>query len=855
MRSRGRLASVLAAMAMATVLGMPAAAGALGGAGDAAATGGVEVVRYAGSDPYEQSLVIARATVAAKGGASEWAVLASGESWTHAAVAGPLAASLDAPVLLMPPGYLQSPTEHLDIASFLESARITRAVAVGDLGPAPMRKPSRHFGSGMLPPSVEHVWGDGPAALSVAAARRLGTPAAFGDRGRTVIIASDRGVADAVAVGPLAAAGPFPLLLTAPDTLDPRTTEYLSEHEFDHVVLVGGTAAIAPAVQQTIEAAGAKVTRLAGRDRADTARLAAELFALHTEDDPACADGPTRIGLAPARHPEQALTAGPLLARTCTPLRYTGPERLPADLHNTIYLAWQQPRDVELRVFAEENAIADTALHVSLPPLQLAFVSISDASEGGDRHAQIALVDERGEIRMFPQTKTEVPAWASLDAYGWCRLRDLAWSPTGRLLSYRHLCTGEIFVLDTETGESYQVVSADSELILEDDGSHDGLWGAGPLEGSWSPDGRALVFTAFVGDPATVGTWQGNPVRFAELFVHDTESRTTRRLTKNTAHDLVGSWSPDGEILTALQHWDPRVFDRYYRSVRSYAFTRVSETETAPQSATCGIGPSAIWSPDGSRLAYHLDNGWWTNQVAVCTVGSAGHRQLTPVDCSDCSEGHQHSGARILGWNHSGSLFAFSDIDYSQEDGEFDFESETTADYVLDMESGEISKLFEFTHETHDWPPLFYLEWSRNGDGILYLRLGEDASEARDLVSLNHSTGNITTLREIPLLRPDQEWPFHSRWFLYPVQPRLRFSPDQSQLLLVYDGPWPGHDGGMRLASVTPGELTPLIDFGPIISLAAVDDAANVPTWRRFEWRCTADWTAVGILSTCRHEY
>ncbi|MCY4518790.1 MAG: cell wall-binding repeat-containing protein [Acidimicrobiaceae bacterium] len=68
------------------------------------AAGGVDVVRYAGSNPYEMSIELARALVESTGSSSEWVVLASGESWADAAVAGPLAASLGAPVVLVPPG-------------------------------------------------------------------------------------------------------------------------------------------------------------------------------------------------------------------------------------------------------------------------------------------------------------------------------------------------------------------------------------------------------------------------------------------------------------------------------------------------------------------------------------------------------------------------------------------------------------------------------------------------------------------------------------------------------------------------------------------------------------------------------
>ncbi|MCY4516342.1 MAG: cell wall-binding repeat-containing protein [Acidimicrobiaceae bacterium] len=269
--------------------------------------GDVEIVRYADSDPYGLSVDVAQALVDAQVGSSEWVVLASGESWADAAMAGPLAASLGAPVVLVPPGGLQSTAARPDLVEFLRSAGVRRVVIGGNPDTLPNHEPSVLYGLGMLPRNIERVHGSDPVGATVAVAERIGAPAEFGDLGRTVIIASDRSVADAVAIGPLAAAGPFPLLITAPDALDMRIAAYLADREVAHVVLVGGEAAVAPAVQRTIEAAGLTVTRLAGRDRAETALLAADLFHQHTADDPGCTAGPTRAGLAPARHPELAV--------------------------------------------------------------------------------------------------------------------------------------------------------------------------------------------------------------------------------------------------------------------------------------------------------------------------------------------------------------------------------------------------------------------------------------------------------------------------------------------------------------------------------------------------------------------
>ena len=294
----------------------------------------MEIVRYAGSGSYAMSTVLARTLVGA-GGSSEWVVLASGESWADAAVAGPLAASLDAPVVLVPPGGLQSTAARPDLVEFLRSTGVRRAVIVGGPETLPNHEPSVLYGLGMLPRNIERVHGADLIEAAIAVAERIGTPAEFSDLGPTVIVASDRSIADAVAIGPLAAAGPFPLLLTAPDALDPRITAYLTKHEATHVVLVGGNDALGPSVQEAIEADGVTVTRLAGQDRYHTAALAMDLLA----EVPRCTDDAIdSIALAFAEEPHLALTAGPLLGPQCIPLLFTDTVRLASVTQNHLYL-------------------------------------------------------------------------------------------------------------------------------------------------------------------------------------------------------------------------------------------------------------------------------------------------------------------------------------------------------------------------------------------------------------------------------------------------------------------------------------------------------------------------------------
>ena len=605
---------------------------------------GVEVVRYAGSDQYELSIEVAQALVVAQGGTSEWVVLAPGESWADAAAAGPLAASLGAPVVLVPPGGLQTASARPDLRLFLRSTGARRVVIVGDPEVLPNHEPSVLFGLGMLPRNIERVYGDGPIGTSVTVAERLGAPAELADLGRTVIIASDRSVADAVAVGPLAAAGPFPLLLTAPDRLDSRIATYLAEHEIEHVVLVGGTAAIAPAVQTAIETAGATVTRLAGRDRSDTARLAADLFQQHTADDPACTEAPTRIGLAPARHPEQALTTGPLLAKQCTPLRYSEPDRLPADLHNSLYLGQHRGEEAQLVVFADEAQVPHSVTEPLAPPALLAFPA--SWPEHHPRHGQraVAIVDERGHWRHY--AVGPVPGSNQLHDYG---SEVFEWSPNGRYLAYIEPYRQQLYVIDTVSDEVHA-----SEIDDPD------LWFSEWQRPVWSPDSTKLAFSAFPSDESALGSGAEGDIYdrlyygTAEMYLFDAQTGETVRLTHNATSDEPWAWSPDSKSITFTQAdvgiGYPNIL-WYFTSLRVLEVGTGSVTELYDRAMA---QPDVVWAPDGTHVAFvgQIDESYQLGQGSAFVVRQDG-TELTNLS-SDGRPGD------VYGWSGDGRHLLYS---------------------------------------------------------------------------------------------------------------------------------------------------------------------------------------------------
>ncbi len=582
------------------------------------------------------SIELAQTLVDAGGGTSEWVVLASGESWTDAAAAGPLAASLDAPVVLVPPGGLQTSTAPPDLVEFLRSAGVRRAVIVGDPETLPNHEPSVLFGLGMLPRNIERFHGSDPTGASIAVAERIDAPAEFGELGRTAIIASERSVADAVAAGPLAAAGPFPLLLTAPDALDPRITEYLADHEIEHVVLVGGTTAITPTVQESLEAAEITVTRLAGRDRSDTARLAADLFEQHTSGDPACADGPTRIGLAPAQQPERALTAGPLLGRACGALRYTEPQGLSPDLQHELFLAQSRTGGAELHVFQSASVLDDEALDVSKPPVRIAAWGLmADQGPAGSR-AELIISDGHGQPRIYPQAAVDVPG-----PNGEQPLPRPRWGPHGRYLAYRDPATGGVLVLDTVSDRLERVRYGDAVPRLLVD-----------TVPSWSPDGSRLIFSGIIDDEATlsdgIGMQEGviNPGLTAELFLYDIPSGEVSRMTHNADVDIVLSWSPNGTEVaygTTPYLWPFDTFvDRWRLSIESIDTGDIRVLPYYPYLFPWGLS----WSPDNNQILLNgipdggIGHGWpsFSSEIFVVDADGDNLQQLTPSNCESCVE-------------------------------------------------------------------------------------------------------------------------------------------------------------------------------------------------------------------------
>lgn len=331
--------------------------------------------RFGAADRYETSLLIAQHYAELHDGKLSSVVLVSGERWTDAVVAAALAGSLGAPVLMMPPGELRR-----DAVDFLQETGVTKAIVIGSASSDPRHGPGRGLSdtalSGLADAGikVERVHGSDRFSTGVAVAERV-SPDDMPGLGNTVFVASGDVFADALVAGPIAALGVHPVLLTTPDELHPDVADYLRvarvRDGVRHAVVMGGTAALAPSVEQSIVDAGIRVTRLAGATRYDTAILAAELVEDRYEGlgDASCFTNVV-YGVARADVPFDSFSAAPLLGRLCVSLLLTDPEAVPVP--TAVYLDLKMLKLTEetdadiyrmvLYVFGGEAAVASASI-------------------------------------------------------------------------------------------------------------------------------------------------------------------------------------------------------------------------------------------------------------------------------------------------------------------------------------------------------------------------------------------------------------------------------------------------------------------------------------------------------------
>ena len=250
--------------------------------------GPTAVTRFAGPERTATA-----AAVSASGTTSaDTVVIASAGDFADALVAAPLAAALDAPVLL-------SARDGLSPATATEVTRLgaEEAILVG--------------GTAVLGEAVADGLADlGVAVSRVAGADRFNTAVAVAEAMDAdtddLVLATAEDFADALSASALAASTGQPLLLTSSADLPAPTASAITDGAA--VTVVGGEQAVSTAVADAVLDRGATVTRLAGADRYATSAVVAEAAM-------AAGAGTDVVWLATGRAFPDGLVAGAAAAR------------------------------------------------------------------------------------------------------------------------------------------------------------------------------------------------------------------------------------------------------------------------------------------------------------------------------------------------------------------------------------------------------------------------------------------------------------------------------------------------------------------------------------------------------------
>jgi putative cell wall-binding protein len=280
----GQVTAVLAVLTLLVLAG-----------GAAAGQEATPVVRLSGADRIATAVAVSTRSWEV----ADSAVLATAQAFPDALVGGPLASSLDAPLLLTLPDRLPSA-----VADELERLGVSRVVILG--GEAAVGREVADAVAA-LPggPTVERVAGRDRF-------RTAATAATSADTGHDeVVVASGTAFADAVAGGamPAAAGGRQPVLLVTRDLLPEATRVALAELRPARVTLLGGPAAVGHAVEEELRGIVDDVVRIAGPHRFATSAAALETALAAT------GDAPRTLVVATGTAFPDALSAGALAGR------------------------------------------------------------------------------------------------------------------------------------------------------------------------------------------------------------------------------------------------------------------------------------------------------------------------------------------------------------------------------------------------------------------------------------------------------------------------------------------------------------------------------------------------------------
>jgi hypothetical protein len=226
----------------------------------------------------------------------------------------------------------------------------------------------------------------------------------------------------------------------------------------------------------------------------------------------------------------------------------------------------------------------------------------------------------------------------------------------------------------------------------------------------WSPDGSVIAFAH-----VDLGTYKWPCYARFQLWLMNADGSAARRLTPQGSpccNAWGAQWSPDGSSIRS--NWEDLV-----TGMATEAFT--VDVQTGRLQALPNVGVSAVWSPDGSRIAsicYEPGTvrgkvGWW-NKLVLTNADGSHPRVLVqqfiadadvvarycqgigkpPDDYDRLADVRRYAGPSFPAWSPSGKQIAFlAALPYDPDGANYKCQIEV---WVYDLKTDELARI------THD---------------------------------------------------------------------------------------------------------------------------------------------------------